>query len=61
MDMSRSIMQCWWRSVTSIYANRIFSFLSERETADRNYALSYYMREYKVKVQKTGDFVYYLP
>lgn len=23
-------------------------FLSERETADRNYALSYYMREHKV-------------
>lgn len=27
---------------------RFFRFLSERETADRNNALAYYMREHKV-------------
>uniref|UniRef100_A0A914WTX4 glutaminase n=1 Tax=Plectus sambesii TaxID=2011161 RepID=A0A914WTX4_9BILA len=40
-------------------------FLSERETADRNYALSYYMREHKcfppnAKLQETLDFYFQL-
>lgn len=33
-------------SLPAVYSS-FFSFLSERDTADRNYALSYYMKENK--------------
>ena len=37
-----------YQIMLALFNKSLFSFLSERETADRNYALSYYMREHKV-------------
>ena len=37
--------------MTFIFSHfHIFSYLSERESADRNFALAYYMRENKVNI-----------